>query len=127
VVEQPFARRCDRVTALRGAGGRVVPLRGDELLLLEPAQEPVEVPHLDACLAGQLRQPLEQVVAVCRTLPQKEQERRLGEPLDPGEDAPAAVVMAAGTRPSHPGCTCLTCKTHMEETFANSADLAEPR
>jgi hypothetical protein len=28
-------------------------------------------------------------------LAQKEQERRLGESLDPGEDAPAAVVMSA--------------------------------
>jgi hypothetical protein len=47
-------------------------------------------------------------------LTQKEQERRLGEPLDPGEDAPPAVVMAACAGSSHsaipdPG----TCKKHM--------------
>jgi hypothetical protein len=43
-------------------------------------------------------------------LAQKEQERRLGEPLDAGEDAPAALVMAARPRASHPASTC---KTHM--------------
>src|SRR5439155_14361913 len=100
-----------RVAALRGTGGGVVPLRGDEPLLLEPAQEPVEVPHLDACLARQLRQALEQVVAVRRMLAQEEQQRRLGEPLDPSEDAPAAVVMPACARSPHH--LSATCKTHM--------------
>jgi hypothetical protein len=32
---------------------------------------------------------------VRRPLPQEEQERRLGEALDAGEDAPTATVMAA--------------------------------
>ena len=44
-------------------------------------------------LAGQLRQPLEQVVAVGRPLAQQQEQGRLGETLDPCEDAPAAAVM----------------------------------
>ena len=38
--------------------------------------------------------------------------RRLGEAFDPGENAPAAVVMAAGARSSHL-TAAPTCKTHM--------------
>ena len=42
------------------------------------------------------------------------QERRLGEAFDPGEDAPAAVLMAARTRPSHLVTPFVaTCKKHM--------------
>ena len=117
LVEQARAGGSECVAALRGAGGGVVPFGRDEALLLERAQEPVEVAHLDARLARQLRQPLEQVVAVRRMLAQEQQQRRLGEPLDAGEDAPAAVVMPAREpRPSHPRSSPLhvkhTCKTH---------------
>src|SRR5262249_22658903 len=110
VVEQPFARRRDGVAALRGTGGGVVPFRRDESFLLEPAQQPVEVSHLDAGLAGQLRQPLEQVVAVRRMLPQEEQQRGLREPLDPRENPPTTLVVPACARASH---STSTCKKHM--------------
>jgi hypothetical protein len=59
---------------------------------------------------SQLGQTLEQVVAVRRPLAQQEQQRGLGEPLDPGEDAPPAVVVAACAGTSH---DLTTCKTHM--------------
>ena len=100
----------DRVPALRGAGRGLVPLGRDEALLLERAQQPVEVAHLDPLLAGQLGQALEQVVAVRRPLPEEKQERRLGEALDAGEDAPVAAVVPPGAGPvSHR----TRCKTHM--------------
>src|SRR5207244_3789715 len=60
VVEQVQPVLGDRVAALGGAGGVLVPLGGDELFLLEAAQQPVEVPHLDPLLARQLGQAFEQ-------------------------------------------------------------------
>jgi hypothetical protein len=47
---------------------------------------------------------------VCRALAQQEQERGLGEPFHPGEDAPAPVVVTAGPGASH---LATTCKKHM--------------
>src|SRR5579862_1648668 len=95
----------------------VRPLGGDEALLLQSAQEAIEVAHLDTGLAGQLRQALEEVVAVRRPLAQEEQERRLREPLDTREHVPAAAEMAAC-----PGSAshALICITHMYETIAYS-------
>ena len=62
-------------------------------------------------------QPLEKVVAVRRTLAQQEQQRRLGEPLHAGENAPAAAVMTTCARASHPTLPAglhvkNTCKRH---------------
>src|SRR5205085_9791794 len=57
LVEEQSALRGERVGALA-----VGPLGCDEALLLEPAEQAIEVPHLDPLLAGELRQPLEQVV-----------------------------------------------------------------
>jgi hypothetical protein len=71
VVEEVRAGGRERVATLRGTGGGLVPLRRDEAFLLERAEEPVEIAHLDALLAGQLRQALEQVVAVRGAFPQK--------------------------------------------------------
>src|SRR5690348_3605696 len=110
MAEEPLAVRRDGVPALRRAGGGVVPLRRDEPFLFEPAKQAIEVAHLDARLARELREPLEEVVAMGRALAQKKEQCRLREALDPGEDPPAAVVMAAGARPSHPAATC---KRHM--------------
>jgi hypothetical protein len=47
-----------------------------------------------------------------RPLAQQKQERRLGEPFDASENAPAAAVVAtgAGASPSH---DLATCKRHM--------------
>src|SRR2546421_9903896 len=105
LVEQLQPALGDRIGALSA-----VPGRGDELLLLERAQQAVEVAHLDAPLAGELRQALEQVVAVGRPLAEEQEQGRFGETLDPGEDVPAPAGVAPGARPaSHP----TTCKTHM--------------
>src|SRR5207245_11763161 len=116
VLEQERAGGRERVAALRRAGGGLVPRRADEAFLLERAQQAIEVSHLDALLAGQVRQPLEEVVAVCRTLAEQQQQRRLGEALDAREHAPVAAVMAPRTRASHR--LLARCKKHMLETLA---------
>ena len=84
---------------------------GDEPLLLERAQQAVEVAHLDAFLARELGQALEELVAIGRPLAQEEEKRRLGEALDAGKDAPVATVVAprAGAMPHR----ARMCKTHM--------------
>src|SRR4051794_20739025 len=87
LVEQRATGGRERVGALA-----VGPHRRDEALLLERAQQPVEVPHLDALLARQLGQALEEVVAVGRPLAEEQQQRRLGEALDARENAPPAAV-----------------------------------
>ena len=55
----------------------------DQALLLEAPQHAVEVADVDALLADQLGQALEQVVAVRRALAQEQQERGDLEALDP--------------------------------------------
>src|ERR1700745_3339763 len=80
LVEQLPAALGDGVRALA-----VAPAGGDEAFLLEGAQQAVEVPHLDASLAGQLRKPLEEVVSVRRPLAQEQEQCRLGEALHPCE------------------------------------------
>src|SRR3954447_18842653 len=107
----PLVEQCAAVLG-EGVGAlAVAPLRGDELFLLERAKQAVEVAHFDSGLAGQLREALEELVAVRRALAQKQEERRLGEPLDPREDAPVAAVPTPGTR-SVPH-RAHRCKTHM--------------
>src|SRR5262249_13870599 len=66
------------------------PLRPDKTLGLESAQEAVEVPGIDAPFPHDLRQPLDQLVAVQRPLTQEQQERRLDKALDAGGDGPVA-------------------------------------
>src|SRR5215211_2582927 len=89
-VEDAAALVGELVGALRGAGQLVAPLGGDEALLLEGAQEAVEIADVHAALRPQLREPLEQLVAVQRPLAQEQQQRRLDEALDPGLDVPVA-------------------------------------
>src|SRR5213592_3412945 len=80
-VEQAPALRRELVRALGGARQVRAPLRADEALVLEPAQKAVEVADVDTPLP-QLRDPLEQLIAVQRALAQEQQERRLDEALD---------------------------------------------
>src|SRR3954453_10451784 len=89
----------------------VAPFRRDEPFLLERAQQAVEVAHLDPRLAGHFREPLEELVTMCRALAQEKQQGRLGEALDAREDTPVAAVAAPRARslPQRPP----TCKTHM--------------
>src|ERR687886_2187245 len=77
--EQAPAFVRELVDPLARAGRVVAPLRPDDPVLLERAQDAVEVAHVDPPLAGQLRQLLEQLVAVSRSLGEQEQERRLAE------------------------------------------------
>ena len=93
-VEGGAAVRGDLVGALRRPGHGLVPLAGDEALLLERAQDAVEVADVDALVAGQLGQPLEQVVAVGRALAQEQEERGDLEALDAAA-APAPAVSAS--------------------------------
>ncbi len=55
----------------------------DESLLLEPAQDAVEVADVDALVAHELGEALEQVVAVGRALAQEQEERGDLKALDP--------------------------------------------
>ena len=96
--------------------GARLPARGHEPVFLERAEDAVEVAHVDARLARQGRQRLEQLVAVRRPLAEEQEERRLAETLDSGADAPVpgahhapATGAAAASRPH----TRPTCKTHM--------------
>ena len=68
---------------LAGTGHGFVPLAGDEALLLERAQDAVEVADVHALLADHGREPLEEVVAVAGALIQQEQDRRDLKALDP--------------------------------------------
>src|SRR3954454_20572770 len=89
----------------------VAPFGGDEPLLFECAEQAVEVAHLDARLAGQLGEPLEELVPVCRALAQEKEQRRLCEPLDAAKAPPVPVVPAPGPwAVPHAGRRC---KTHM--------------
>src|SRR5204862_5211408 len=112
VLEQAQAVLGERIAALRRAGRAGIPFRGDDALLLEGAQQAVEVAHLHPRLACQLRQALEQVVPVRRLLAQEQEERGLREALDAREHAPAPAVVPAGARPSHTR-RASRCKTHM--------------
>jgi hypothetical protein len=89
-VEQLVALRGGLVGALRGARELGAPLGADESFLLECPQEAVEVADVHPALDAQLRDPLEQLVPVQRALAQKQQQRRLDEPLDPRPDVPVA-------------------------------------
>jgi hypothetical protein len=91
----------DGITSFRGTRRALVPLGGDETLVLERTQQPVEVAHLDALLAGELGQALKQVVAVGRPLAQEKEKRGLGEPFDAREDVPASAVVPSRPWPPH--------------------------
>src|SRR5690348_15265747 len=127
LVEQAATLVRELVGALGRPGRLRVPLGRDEPVLLERAQDPVEVAHVDAALAGQRRQRLEQLVAVRRSLAQEEEDGRLGEPLDPGANAPVAGAdfpAAPCAAPSARPHSSPTCKTHMQMTVAVAADPA---
>jgi hypothetical protein len=76
------------VGALRGAWKIRLPLGRDEPLVLERPQRPVQVPDVDAILAGQLGEPLEQLVAVGRPRRERDEESSFAEALDPRANLP---------------------------------------
>src|SRR6185437_12636443 len=63
-VEEAPALLGQLVRALRRAGLTRLPARGDEAVLLERPEDPVEVAHVDTRLAGQGRQRFEELVTV---------------------------------------------------------------
>ena len=63
--------------------------------LLEGAQDPVEVAHVDALARHQLRQLLQELVPVGGSVAQEQEDGRLAETLQPGPDLPAAGADAA--------------------------------
>src|ERR671923_2227508 len=89
-VEQAAALVGQLVGAFGGARQVGAPFRADEPLLLQRPQESVEVADVHAALDAELRDPLQQLVAVQRPLPQEQQQGRLDEALDAGMDGPVA-------------------------------------
>ena len=90
-----FERLAARIGQVVGAFGRtgdgLVPLAAHELLLLEPAQDAVEVADVDPLVADQLGQAFEEVVAVGGALAEQQQQRGDLEPLDsPASSVPSA-------------------------------------
>jgi len=71
------------VGPFRRAGNGLVPLAGNEPLLLEAAEDAVEVADVDALVAEHGGQPLEQVVAVGGALAEQKQQRGNLKTLDP--------------------------------------------
>ena len=71
------------VGALGGTGDGLVPLAADEALLLEAAEDAVEVADVDPLLTEHRGQPLEQVVAVGGAFAEEEQQGSDLEALDP--------------------------------------------
>ncbi len=60
-------------------------------MVLERTEGPVDVADVHTLVADELRQCLEELVAVRRTCGDEEQERGLAEALDPGAYLPAPV------------------------------------
>jgi hypothetical protein len=115
-IQQAPALLGELVDPLARPGRVVAPLGGDDAVLLERAQDAVEVAHVDPPLAGQLLELLQEVVAVRRLLRQQEQERRLAEALDAGSDGPLARADApprAGAAEPVPPHERAICKSHM--------------
>ena len=98
---------CDLVGALRRPRDGLVPLAGDVALLLERAQDAVEVADVHALVAGHLGQPLEQVVPVGRALPQEQEERGDLKALDAA--AAAATAVSASAVSVHMSTTYSSC------------------
>src|SRR4249919_2231044 len=73
-VEQPATFVGELVGPLRWAGKVGAPLGADEPLVLERAQQAVEVADVDPPLHSELRDALEQLVSVQRALPQEQQQ-----------------------------------------------------
>jgi len=92
-VEEVASRIRELVCPLRWARQVGAPLGANDSLLLERAQDAVEVPDVDLPLdARDLGNSLEQLVAVHRAFPQEEEKRGLHEPLDARMHAPATAA-----------------------------------
>src|SRR5438128_9983485 len=125
LVEQAPALGTELVGALRGPRGFGLPFPPDDPVLLQRAQNAVQVPHVDARFADHVRQRLEELVPVRGPLPQEQQQRGLAEPFHPRAHAPLTVAeppAAAGAPASARPHASPTCKTHMCRTVA-----AEPQ
>src|SRR4051812_41923343 len=79
--ERPAGLR-EPIRAPRRARQLRVPLRLDDPVLLERAEEAVEVADVDPLVAEELRELLDQLVAVARALREQEEDSRLDEPFD---------------------------------------------
>jgi len=109
----------ERVRALRRAREIAAPLGGDETLVFERPQGPVQVPDVDALLARQLGQSLDELVPMCGTRSEQREKGGLAEALDPCPDLPAALAERAvpgalsSSSAVHGGSIC---KLHMSLT-----------
>src|SRR4249920_2692268 len=108
------------VRALRRTGQIGAPLGGDEPLVLEGAQCPVQVPDVDPILAGELGQRLEKLVTMCRPAREQEEKRRLAEALHARTNLPLALLVAVAV-PGSKSTSAVAhdhsiCKLHMSVT-----------
>ena len=92
--EQVVTLGCQRVRALRRAGEVRAPLGGDDAVVLEQAQRPVQVSDVDTILAGELGQALDELVTVRRSCREQRQEGGLAEALDARAYLPSPLFRA---------------------------------
>ena len=109
-----------RVRPLRRSRQLGAPLGGDDPVLLQRTERPVEISHIDAIVSGERRQQLEELVAVRGPIGEQEEERRLAETLDAGADLPGTALVAdaiprTGSSPSTMHGASI-CKLHMSVT-----------
>src|SRR5437867_7426308 len=85
------------VRPLRRAGQIAAPLGRNEPLVLERPQRAVDVADVDALVADELGQALEELVPVRRPVREESEECGLAEALDPRADFPAPVRKPSAT------------------------------
>src|SRR5262245_53609308 len=123
LLDRSKPRRKDGV-ALGGQGVRPfrrarelgLPLGRDEPFVLERAQRPVQVPDVDALLARELGETLDQLVAVSRPSGERDEQSRLAEAFDASADLPLARLAARAVASTNPVATVhrrSICNLHM--------------
>jgi hypothetical protein len=109
-----------RVRPLRRPGQLGAPLGGDDPVLLQRTERPVEISDVDAVVSGERREQLEELVAVRGPIGEQEEERRLAETLDAGTHLPPAALVADAIPRACSSSSAVhgdsICKLHMSVT-----------
>src|SRR5262245_51740652 len=116
--EQLVALGGQRVGALRRAWQLGAPFGRDETVVLESAQRAIEVPDVDAILARELRQALDELVAVVRPRCEQCQQSRLSETLDARPYFPLAALGARAVSRSL-SSSAMHCTEYMQITYVS--------
>jgi hypothetical protein len=104
------------VRPLRGPWKVSSPLGDDEPLVLERSERPVDVADVDTIVAGELGEPLEELVPMGRAVRDEHEKSGLAEALDARANLPASVREPSAAAHSGPVTTVhvLTiCELHM--------------